>query len=141
MDYQAFINATNEMADEINQNAVDHGFYEDAPSLPERLMLMVTELSEALEEHRDGKPVTYLVCNHWDDSVGGKPCRGCGIAHRAEPCGYRGKKPEGIGVELADCAIRILDTCSFQGIDIGTLIVEKHEYNKTRPYKHGGKLI
>ena len=41
------------------------------------------------------------------------------------------------GVELADCIIQILDTCAAAGIDIGECLVAKHEYNKTRPYKHG----
>lgn len=27
------------------------------------------------------------------------------------------------------------------GIDIGAIIAEKHEFNKTRLYKHGGKVI
>lgn len=26
-------------------------------------------------------------------------------------------------------------------IDIGAMIAEKHEFNKTRSYKHGGKVI
>jgi hypothetical protein len=34
-----------------------------------------------------------------------------------------------------------LDYCGKQGIDIEAIIKEKHEYNKSRPYKHGGKVI
>lgn len=49
--------------------------------------------------------------------------------------------PEGIPSELADVIIRILDMCGKYGIDIGAMIAEKHEFNKTRPYKHGGKVI
>lgn len=50
-------------------------------------------------------------------------------------------KPEGIAIELADAVIRILDYCGHVGIDIEKAIEIKHEYNKTRPYKHGGKKI
>lgn len=49
------------------------------------------------------------------------------------------RKPEGVAVELADCMIRILDYCGHAGIDIEEAIRIKHEYNKTRPYRHGGK--
>ena len=29
--------------------------------------------------------------------------------------------------------------CGYAGIDIDAAISQKHEYNKTRPYRHGGK--
>lgn len=54
---------------------------------------------------------------------------------------YVGKKPCGIPSELADIVIRVLDTCVFYGIDIGKVIIQKHEYNKSRPYRHGGKVL
>lgn len=54
---------------------------------------------------------------------------------------WNGEKPEGIATEFADCIIRILDYCGHEGIDIGEAIKIKHEYNKTRPYRHGGKVI
>lgn len=50
-----------------------------------------------------------------------------------------GGKPEGIPIELADVIIRIFDYCGYAGIDIDAAITQKHEYNKTRPYRHGGK--
>ena len=56
-------------------------------------------------------------------------------------CEERSHKPEGIAVELADCIIRILDYCGHENIDIENVIKIKHEYNKTRSYKHGGKRI
>lgn len=42
--------------------------------------------------------------------------------------------------ELADIIIRALDTAAARGIDIGKAVEAKHEFNKTRPHKHGGKL-
>ena len=41
--------------------------------------------------------------------------------------------------ELADVIIRVLDYCGYAGIDIDAAISQKHEYNRTRPYRHGGK--
>ena len=42
--------------------------------------------------------------------------------------------------EIADAAIRILDLCEAYHIDLEYEIEKKHEFNKTRPYRHGGKL-
>ena len=42
--------------------------------------------------------------------------------------------------ELADIVIRACDTAATLGIDIGAAVKAKHEYNKTRAHKHGGKL-
>lgn len=41
--------------------------------------------------------------------------------------------------ELADVIIRVLDYCAHAGIDIENVLEVKHEYNKSRPYRHGGK--
>lgn len=44
---------------------------------------------------------------------------------------------DGLWVELADGIIRILDLCGRYRVDIGTVIKDKLEYNKSRAYKHG----
>lgn len=57
--------------------------------------------------------------------------------------GYRTHIPEGdkgcFSEELADCIIRIFDTAEACGIDIVRAVEKKHEYNMTRPYRHGNK--
>lgn len=51
---------------------------------------------------------------------------------------YReGGKPEGIPPELADIVIWCCDMADYYGIDLEAAIIQKHEYNKSRPYKHG----
>jgi NTP pyrophosphatase (non-canonical NTP hydrolase) len=45
--------------------------------------------------------------------------------------------PHGIGEEFADCAIRIMDTCEFLGIDLEEQIMKKHRKNLKREHKHG----
>ena len=136
----------NELAAVVHENAVAHGWWEQERELPEILMLCVSELAEALEEFRSGRPMLYYPCNAGglcvDDRAGENVT--CGSRtynpdNPETPCTARSKKPEGVAVELADCVIRILDYCGHAGIDIEEAIRIKHEYNKTRPYRHGGK--
>ena len=80
--------------------------------IPEAIALIHSELSEALEEYRYDRLDVFVT------AVG---------------------KPEGLPVELADTVIRIFDLCGALGIDLEEAMRMKHEYNKTRPYRHGGK--
>lgn len=50
-------------------------------------------------------------------------------------------KPEGVGSELADLLVRLLDTCSRYDIDLEGKFYEKMEYNETRALRHGGKNL
>lgn len=71
--------------------------------------MMHSELSEALEAMRDGCPDSDK------------------IAFSA------------VEEELADCVIRIMDYAGRNRLHLAEAILAKHEYNLTRPYKHGGK--
>ncbi len=123
----------NELAKEIHENAVEHGWWDEPRSFGEVDALCHSELSEALEEHRDGRPMVYVLNLSGDDKV---------VPRLEEDTDkFNGRKPEGVAVEMADCIIRILDWCGEEGIDIDKIIRLKMEYNKTRPYRHGGKLL
>jgi NTP pyrophosphatase (non-canonical NTP hydrolase) len=41
--------------------------------------------------------------------------------------------------ELADIVIRAFDTAYAIGVDIGTAVLKKADYNKKRIHRHGGK--
>jgi len=128
-----------EFAKEVHENAVNHGWWEQEHSLGEIIALCHSELSEALEEYRNNKPLMYYHCDsHNTRLMCPDKYDGC---QYGENKGCMQRKPEGIAVELADCIIRILDSCGKENIDIESVIKIKHEYNKTRPYKHGGKVI
>jgi NTP pyrophosphatase (non-canonical NTP hydrolase) len=44
------------------------------------------------------------------------------------------------GTELADIVIRVLDLAEFHNIDLGQILLEKHEYNKKRAIRHGKRF-
>lgn len=56
------------------------------------------------------------------------------------PCSCGGK-PEGVGSEIADVFIRLLDTCERYNINLRAEYERKIAHNKTRGYKHGGKKV
>lgn len=127
----------NEFTKEVHENAVAHGWWDEERSFGDIIALCHSELSEALEEYRDKKPNVYYVVDMKQDDGQIIPC----IRTDWGDGSFENEKPEGIAVELADCIIRILDYCGKTGIDIEEIIKIKHEYNKTRPYRHGGKKI
>lgn len=60
----------------------------------------------------------------------------------SEACeGLRRGDMENVGEELADVIIRVLHVCAKHKIPIGAIVAKKHEKNKQRPYRHGGKLF
>ena len=50
-------------------------------------------------------------------------------------------KPQGLAVEMSDVLIRVLDWFGSEDLDIESIVRQKHEYNKTRPYRHGNKEL
>ena len=50
-------------------------------------------------------------------------------------------KPCGFGIELADVIIRVLDLAEMLRMDMDHLILVKHMYNDSRPYKHGDRRV
>ena len=108
----------NELAKMFHEQEKKSGFVVDQdPNDPNlilsKLMLVVTELAEAAEDVRNGHTLVTIES---------------------------GGKPVGFPTELADALIRILGLSAFLGIDMDSVVSWKHEYNKTRPHKHGGKL-
>lgn len=61
------------------------------------------------------------------------------LSEALEAMRNHGKKKD-IAEELADCCIRIFDYCGAKGIDLEGTLLEKIEYNKARPYRHGKKF-
>ena len=121
----------NSFAKNVHENAKAHGWYDGNRTFGDVVALCHSELSEALEEYRKNMPLIYFV-DETADTDGGI---------ETDLSRYNGQKLEGIATEMIDCIIRILDWCGRENIDVEWLLAKKHEYNKTRPYKHGGKII
>jgi NTP pyrophosphatase (non-canonical NTP hydrolase) len=101
---------------EVWMTAHDKGWHTIERSFPEYIVLMHSELSEALEEYRS---------NHGTNEI-----------YYSE-----GGKPEGIPIEIADVLIRIFECAHEFGIDLDEAWRIKTEFNKTRPFRHGGKAL
>nr|DAG17395.1 MAG TPA: hypothetical protein [Caudoviricetes sp.] len=107
-----------EWAKEIHENAVKHGWWETKRSTGEVIALIHSELSEALEEARDNRPMMYVLGPN-----GEKICT---------PCYFNGRKPEGIAVELADAVIRVLDMAEHVGMPLQDYDAERQEVESVR---------
>lgn len=94
------------------------GWYDDetGDSFATKMILVHSELSEVIEEYRNGKGMNEI---YYSDKG----------------------KPEGIPIEMADVLIRIFDLCEYFGIPLQEALKIKHAFNKTRPHRHGGKKI
>ena len=106
----SFVQEFNLKADAAHQHALAKGF--DVPgverSFCEIVVLMHTELSEAIEAYRHGNPP--------DDHI---------------------PDFSGIEAEFADVVIRIMNAAAASGYRVAEAIEAKMAYNMTRPFKHG----
>jgi NTP pyrophosphatase (non-canonical NTP hydrolase) len=101
--------ALNDISTAIYKQNKDKGFWDAERNVGELLMLMTSELGEALEAHRKD-----LNDDH--------------LPHL-----------KGFDTELADCLIRIFDSGGGLNIKLGDVLIQKLAYNLSRPYKHGKK--
>lgn len=93
------------------ENSRAHGFWDTLPrNRGEMLMLIVTEVAEAMEGIRKGAMDDHLP-------------------HRSS-----------LEVELADVIVRVMDFSAGHGLDVGGAVVEKMRYNATRPARHGKRF-
>lgn len=132
----------------IHENAVAKGWWEGGPekrNIPEMLMLIVSEVAEALEHYRDGAPawMTFPSSMKGDVLHAAKHgnTRDAGFANRIHDAlaSSPEAKPDGFPIEIADIVIRCFDLCGGLGIDLSAAMAMKHRYNVTRPHRHGGK--
>lgn len=108
----------------VTEVNVANGWFDDDRTFGEMIALLHSEVSEALEEYRD---------HGLEDATKGEAVQTAN--------GMIVPKPIGVGSELADVLVRLLDTCERTGIDLEDEFERKLQYNATRGYKHGGKNL
>lgn len=112
----------NELAERIHKDNVERGFYDEKREMGTLLMLIVSEVAEALEADRKDKHV-----NIHD------------IPEYCNPTNFKEHVKDTFEDEIADTFIRLFDLVGYLGIDIEAHIEAKLNFNKTRGYKHGNK--
>lgn len=115
--------SVSELQKYIYEWAVRKGWWPkgETVNIEQKLLLMVSEIVEALEELRNHHKVDEIYFT------------------QVEIEGVTYQKPEGIPIELADVVIRVLDFCGHFGIDLEGATRTKMRFNEKRSFRHGGK--
>lgn len=111
--YKNIIEAIRTLQHAAWENSKAHGWNEAVDNPASALMMITREVSELAEEERDANS--------------GESTKIPGFSKKEE--------------EAADIAIRLLSYCGARNMRLGAAICAKHEFNKTRPYRHGNKLF
>lgn len=129
MSYPKFGTTIRELTDKVRRINIEKGWRpaEGGPganTFGDYVALLHSEVSEALEAYRDHRLA---------DATADEP-----IGHGGTPILA---KPEGVGSELADVLIRLVDMADVFGIDLEREVTRKIAYNRTRPHQHGGRTL
>ena len=124
-----------EISMEIYENNKAKGFWDNERNVGEMLMLVTSELSEALEADRKGKEANIAEFDYEMQNPSITPA----IEENAFKNAFENNIKDSFEDEMADAAIRIFDICFGLGIDIEFHIEQKLRYNKLRAHMHGKK--
>ena len=121
-----------------HQVAKDKGFWEEERNKPEMLMLIVSELAEALEALRkDDYADQEVVANLAHDLELDRTDEEFMLKALTWKQSFEQGVKSSFEDELADVAIRLFDLCGGLNIDLEKHIDMKMKYNSMRGYKHG----
>lgn len=118
-----------DFCEQAYNTAKEKGFYDNrATNIGERLMLIVSELGEAMEAHRKTK---FAGKDAYEHTLAGL------IDNESKKQAFELAIKDTFEDEIADAMIRIFDLCHYMGIDIEWYIKAKMEYNSGRERLHG----
>ena len=140
----------NELRDKIHENAVKHGFYQAENEIDQigvdnrtaikhaffaqKIALIISEASEALEADRKNRRADLNEFERLLASCAEEAELSEEDAFKyAYNCAIKGTVEE----EIADSVIRNLDLCGSEKINIQRHVELKMRYNELREYKHG----
>lgn len=115
-----------------------NGWFDSERTFGDDIALLHTEVSEAFEAYRKYHvdDMTIQLCKDRDDHEHFES-----VSEKAPSLYPHLCKPEGVGSELADVLVRLLDTCERYNIDLEDEFNRKLRYNATRGYRHGNRLV
>jgi NTP pyrophosphatase (non-canonical NTP hydrolase) len=125
-----------ELQARVHKVSQGKGWWAAERTVGDLIALMHSELTEALEEYREGREPgdVYYTCQELD--ADGRVVGSSVAESRGEiPPGMLAR-PEGVAVQLGDCVIRVLDFCARWGVDLESLLEEKVAYNERFPYRN-----
>ncbi len=123
----------NTLSEQIHRANREKGFYDNDNEIGTKLMLVVSELSEALEADRKNRyaDLKTLECCILADDIDNDQKDNYYMES------FEKTVKDTFEDEIADTMIRLFDLCGYLGIDIAKHIDYKLKYNSLRPYKHG----
>ena len=96
------------LVQEAHQTAREHGWWKRNRNIAETLFKITMEVAEAGQALENGIPPDKHLSDY-----------------------------DAFTVELADIVIRVFDLAGANDLKLGQAIVDKMEFNQTRPYRHG----
>lgn len=123
------VTVLNAMSAEIHGAQVQKGFWEQERSFGELLMLVTSELSEALEANRKANKFTEFRKKMFAET----DISGDQDFKSAFELLIKDTEED----EIADAIIRLMDLAGNRGYDLDFHIKQKLRYNSLRPHKHG----
>lgn len=124
-----------DLSKEFHERSKQKGFDVSKENVGQTLMLVVTELGEAMQADRSDR---YADLETFENCMDADDIDNLSWAAYAKHT-FEENIKDTFEDEIADTIIRLLDLCGAKNIDIQRHIDLKIEYNKGREHKHGKK--